>query len=95
MLYMREDQSYDTGLQDGFVLSYDVLEADFRLPVPSYIMDVLNGYELAPIQLTRNSWRIVVIFFHVCKVRGETPTVELLKSQFNLRSSPQSEDCIY
>ncbi|MQL70584.1 hypothetical protein Taro_002896 [Colocasia esculenta] len=91
----KEEESYLVNKPGCLILSLDLLEVGFRLPLPEVARALLNTWGVAPIQLTPNSWRTICVFCIVCKLRGVRGLAEVFREQFTLASSPLSRESIY
>ncbi|MQM04084.1 hypothetical protein Taro_036873 [Colocasia esculenta] len=90
IVLMREDESHLTLKPGCFVLSLDLLEAGLRLPMLEIAKELLRSWNVAPIQLTPNSWRTIFVFCIICRKRKIEATVEIFRNHFSLACSPQS-----
>ncbi|MQL92518.1 hypothetical protein Taro_025143 [Colocasia esculenta] len=91
----KEEESYLVNKVGCLVLSLELLEAGFWLPLLEVARALLNTWGVAPIQLTPNSWRTICVFCIVCKLRGVRGSAEVFREQFSLASSPLSGESVY
>ncbi|GAA0157155.1 hypothetical protein LIER_14480 [Lithospermum erythrorhizon] len=78
------------GLRTIFVVA---LENGLRLPVHSYLGDVLSMAGIYAAQITPNMWIYIIGFYSACLLAGVTPTVEFFLTSFSQRT--QKDDFLY
>ena len=74
---------------DGFIaISRQHVKSGFRFPVPSYLIDLLNGLEIAPFQLTPNSYAQITTLSCIFLKNGLPPPISnIIQSFFFFKST--------
>ena len=69
----------------------DSLKAGLRFPIPSFVIRLLTEYNMCPAQIAPNSWRIIIGFLSLCLLHKRTPTINLFRACYSLKTHPDSD----
>lgn len=78
-----------------FCLYLDDFHAGLRLPLPSFVFDLFNFFNISLASVVPNSFRFVIGFLSLCLLAEVVPTISLFRSFYTLKRHPTAKDWWY
>lgn len=83
----RKSESIIGGIATRVALHEESLEAGLRIPILLAMSDLLQRYNLCPVQLVSNAWRAIIGFFSLMVYHRMKPRAKVFHYFFHVKAS--------